>query len=399
MSLAITNKDYTVFGNKRVAMFDMAFDTSYPDGGETLAPNTVGLEEVFQATINNMGGYTFEYDIDNQKMRMFQQAPPVVYEEVVTVTNDVGYLRYPAAHIEYITDDAQPYIAIPGGLTPTSGMVAVDMGFDLTTGVLTKGQRTKLTFLTADTVTSCKVSYITQAWKDVTDNMVQACMTSGVRTYGHADMSFTAGTPDIVKLGEDYVALQSVCWNNGGTLITMSALADDATEGAGAAECVVDYRKATTFGEIGFNETDAVDTSGDVVYVNYIKDPGSGFLYDRFHENTITVSTDTLTFDEIPLIYCTCGGLQSASTTKKCLMTGVETTLAATEAKFTSHPFHKNTTLAAAPIVTMEGATDDNATTSMIVGIPSEIATVPVEVTNAEDLSEITSVKVMMIGR
>lgn len=282
MALTTSNIIQTVFGNKNITMLDVAFDNSYARGGEALDPTTLGMYEAEFVQILDKLGYSFEYDYTNKKIKVFKAAPPIVHEEVVTVTDHVGYLRWPAAHIEYVTDDTDDYRVIPGGLTPTAKLVAVDMGFNLTTGVLTKGQRTSLTFLAADAVTSCKVSYITQAWKDVTDNMVQACMTSGARTYGHADLSFTAGTPDIVKLGEDFIALQSVCWNNGGTLTPMSALKDDATEGAAATECVVDFRKATTFGEIGFNETDAVDTAADVVYFNYIKDPGSGFLFDRF---------------------------------------------------------------------------------------------------------------------
>ena len=401
MALTITNTQHSRIPGKLMKMFDVAFDSSYPTGGESLTPANLGLLRIDNLAIEPVGGYRFEWDKTNNKIKVFDNfaAPPIVFEEVVTVTSNVGYLKYPAAHIEYVTDDTDNYMVIPGGLTPTAKMVAVDMGFNLTTGVLTKGQRTSLTFLAADIVTSCKVSYVTQAWKDVTDNMVQACMTSGVRTYGHANMSFTAGTPDIVKLGEDFVALQSVCWNNGGTLTNMTALVDDATEGAGATECVVDFRKAATFGEIGFNETDAVDTAGDVVYFNYIKDPGSGFLYDRFNETTITVSTDTLTLAKLPLIYGTCGGLPTATTTKKCLLTGVGDTVAAGEGKWTSHPWYPGTTLASAPIVTMEAATDDNATPAIIAGHPSEIATVALEVQNTTDLSTVlATVKCVAMG-
>jgi hypothetical protein len=398
MGLTLSNIDNSMLGNKLLIMADCAFDSSYAHGGEALTPNKFGLGTINRLTIDPCQGYSFEYDYTNQKIKVFQNAPPIVHEEVVTVTSNVGYLKWPAAHIEYVTDDSNDYRVIPGGLTPTAKMVAVDMGFNLSTGVLTKGQRCKLTFLAADSVTSCKVSYITQAWKDVTDNMVQACMTSGSRTYGHADMSFTAGWPDVVKLGEDFVALQSVCWSNGGTLTPMSALKDDATEGAGATECVVDFRKATTYGEIGFNETDAVDTSGDIIYFNYIKDPGSGFLYDRFTNAEIEDSSDTLTFTGTPLLYCTCGGIPMESTTKKCLMTGVGDTVAAGEGHWTSHPYLPSTTLAIAPIITMHGDTDDDSFPAWICGDPSEIETVPLECPNAVNLSNLSSVKVTAIG-
>lgn len=287
MALTTSNVEHTL-GNKLHVLADVAFDDSYAIGGESITANNLGLSTIERLVIEPCQGYTFEWDDTNSKIKVFQNAPPIVHEEVVTVTSNVGYLKWPAAHIEYISDGADAFLAIPGGLTPVQKSCAVDMGFSLTTGVLTKGQRCSLTFHATDAVTSVYVSYVTQAWKEVTDNMVQACMTSGARTYGHADMAFAAATPDIVTLGEDFVALQSVCWNNGGTITPMTALVDDATEGAAATEVVVDFRKTTTFGEIGFNETDAIDTTGDVVYINYIRDPGAGsFLYDRFTNATI----------------------------------------------------------------------------------------------------------------
>jgi len=254
----------------------LAFDSSYPAGGESMTfsftPNTVNIEP--------QNGFTFAYDHTNSKVKVYQQAPPIVHEEVVTVSavTDIGYLKYPAAHIEYVSDDTNNYFVIPGGLTPTAKMVAVDMGFSLTTGVLTKGKRTALQFLAADNVTSCKVSYITQAWKEIADNMVQACMTSGAATYGHADLAFGAATPDVVTIGEDMVAAQSVCWNDGGTLKNMTALKDAGTLGTGATECIIDFAD----GLISFHQTDAVDTTGDILYFNYIRDPGAGyFIHDR----------------------------------------------------------------------------------------------------------------------
>lgn len=399
MSLTLSNRSQTTFGHKHCVLADVAFDASYPAGGEALTPSNFSLNTIERLVLESRQGYSFEYDYTNSKIKTFVLAPPIVHEEVVTVTSNVGYLKWPAAHIEYVTDDSNDYRVIPGGLTPTAKFVAVDMGFSLTTGVLTKGQRCSLTFLAADSVTSCKVSYVTQAWKEVTDNMVQACLTSGARTYGHANLSFTAGTPDIVKLGEDFIALQSVCWNNGGTLTPMSALKDDATEAAAKKECVVDFRKTTTFGEIGFNETDAVDTASDVVYFNYIKDPGAGhFLYDRFVNTEIADNTDTLPFTSLPLIYCTCGGIPMETTDKKCLMTGVEDTIAAGEGHWTSHPFLIGTTLASAPIITMEASTDDDSYPALIVGHPSEVETVPLECPNAVDLSNLTGLKIMAIG-
>ena len=279
MSLTISNVEHTL-GNKLDVLADIAFDTSYAIGGESVTANNVGLSTIERLIIEPCQGYTFEWDKTNAKIKVFQQAPAIVHEEVVTVTSKVGYLKWPAAHIEYVTDDATPYRVIPGGLTATTGQVAVDMGFSLTTGVLTKGQRCSLIFYDTVDGGTVKVSYITQAWKEVADNMVQACMTSGARTYGHADLAFTAGTPDIVTIGEDLIACQCVCWNNGGTLTPMASVKDGGTIAGGATECIIDF----TDGLISFEPaTDTVDTTGDVVYVTYIRDPGAGyFIHDRW---------------------------------------------------------------------------------------------------------------------
>jgi len=280
--------------------------------------------------------------------------------------------------------------------------VSVDMGFNLTTGVLTKGQRCSLTFLAADTtagVITVKVSYITQAWKEVTDNMVQACMTAGARTYGHANMSFTAATPDIIKLGEDFVALQSVTVDAAGTIAAFTALVDDGATAAAATECVVDFRKTSSLGEVGFHADDAVDTAAYLVYFNYIRDPGAGsFLYDRFTNATIADASNTITFTGYPLLYCTCGGFPTESTTKKAKMISKATTLAGDDVQWTSHPWYPGCTLAIAPILTMVEATDVDLTPAWICGDPSEIDTVPLECTNATDLSNLSVVRVVAIG-
>jgi hypothetical protein len=293
----LTSSDVTItlnsknrLGRLKMVEGTIAFgdgSATYPNGGVPMpAIGNFGMgREVSALSIVDSSdtGIIYKYDQSERKVKVFVKAPPIVHEEVVTVTTNVGYLKYPAAHIEYVSDGADAFQVIPGGLTPVAKSVAVDMGFNLTTGVLTRGQRCSLTFKSTDTVTSCYVSYITQAWKEVADNMVQACMTSGARTYGHADLSFTAGTPDVMKLGEDMVAVQSVTWNDGGTIKPMQPLKDDGSVTNGRTEVVIDFRKATSFGEMSFHQTDAVDTTGDIIYVTYIRDPGAGhFLYDRF---------------------------------------------------------------------------------------------------------------------
>jgi len=346
VTVTLNTRDRHVLGGIRMSQGSFAFGDgalTYPNGGVQMpAVGNFGMNREVTALgiVDASGdGQNYRYDQSNRKVKMFTTAPPIVHEEVVVVTNKVGYLKWPAAHIEYVTDDATQYRVIPGGLTPATGQVAVDMGFSLTTGVLTRGQRCKLTFYDSVGGGTIKVSYVTQAWKDVADNMVQACITAGVRVYGHANLSFTAASPDVIKLGEDYVAMQNVCWDADGTYTAMSALQDDATLTDGEGECVLDFRKGSTYGEASFHADDTVDAADNSVYFNYIKDPGAGFLYNRFTNAAIDDVSDTLSFTDFPLISCTCGGIPMELTTKKCLMTGVNDTVAAGEGKFTSHPY------------------------------------------------------------
>jgi len=69
MGLTITNKEFTVFGNKRVVFCDVAFDASYPTGGEALTPDTLGLSVITFASVAGKGGYIFEYDYTNKKLK------------------------------------------------------------------------------------------------------------------------------------------------------------------------------------------------------------------------------------------------------------------------------------------------------------------------------------------
>lgn len=66
--MAVSNvSDYPT----REVTFDFAFDSSYPTGGESLTPNSVGLSEVKMAVIAPKAGYVFEYDYDNDKIKAY----------------------------------------------------------------------------------------------------------------------------------------------------------------------------------------------------------------------------------------------------------------------------------------------------------------------------------------
>lgn len=400
MALTISSINNSMFGNKLAIMADVAFDSSYAIGGEALTANKFGLTTIERLIADTCQGYTFEYDYTNSKIKVFQSAPPIVHEETVTCTDKVGYLRWPAAHINYIVEADANYIPIAGDITPATGQCAVDQGFNEVTGVLTKGSRTKLTFY--DSVTTCYVSYATQAWKDLTDNMEQAKIVGAgsdvaVKTYGNSGMAANPlEAADIVSLGTDIIAMQSITWNNGGTISVPEVLKDGGTPAA-TLEMEIDFVKSSN-AEVVCLQADAIDTADDEMHFVYIKKPSSGFLSDRFTNAGIAHSSDVIIFTGYPLIYGTCGQLPVTTSDKKAYWIKVSDTLAADEINWTHHPWMPGTSIQAVPHATCHSGTDETLVPAWIAGDPSEIDTVPLECPNATDLSNLTAIKVMAVG-
>ena len=71
MALTVSSVIPGVSGSKRTATFDVAFDASYPTGGEALTPGQVGLQVIESAVIEPKGGYLFEWDHTAKKVKVF----------------------------------------------------------------------------------------------------------------------------------------------------------------------------------------------------------------------------------------------------------------------------------------------------------------------------------------
>jgi hypothetical protein len=391
-ALTIDNKRWDNIGSKNMLVADVDWDSSYAFGGESLDFAALGFTNVVSVKMQSHNGVNFEYDYTNKKMKAFTNAPPIVFEEAVTVTSNVGTLRYPAAYIMYVGVGNAGYKVIPGGLTPVTGTVSVSEPV--------WGTRNTLTFLAGDTVTACYVTYVTQAWKEVFDNYVLATLTAGARVTGHADLTFTAGTPDTLDLGELAVAIQSVMWNDNGTYKGMKALyigQDPATT-----EVAVDFSNASSSEtRLSFREEDTVDASTDTIYVSYIKKPASGFLYDRFiEEDDITPSTDVLTASSglaisNMLIYGSFGDLPGATGKyANIIRSAGSVSTTATLVQPTSVFNNANTfTLGS------DHGDGDHVKPSYIAGAVSEIpGIVQLEAPNGLNLEDLTNVRVEIIG-
>ena len=69
MGLTISKVDNSALANKRVVFAELAFDSSYPTGGEALTANTLGMLQIDRVFVEPKGGYTFEYDHSAGKLK------------------------------------------------------------------------------------------------------------------------------------------------------------------------------------------------------------------------------------------------------------------------------------------------------------------------------------------
>ena len=388
MALTVGSATRSKWANKIVQMRDIAFDSSYAYGGESLDYTSYGFSAVDRVMFEPKNGLTFEYDFTNKKVKAFMAAPPIVRNELVTCTSKVGTLRYPAAYIMHVSSGNTPYKVIPGALTAVTGTVNV------TEPVW--GTRPTLTFY--DSVTTCYVTYVAQAWKEVFDNYVQCVITAGARVSGHASASYTAGGTDVISLGELAVAIQSITWNDNGTVKGMDALYKGET--AATTEATIDFSDTTT--KLALLASDTMDASTDSVYINYIKKPASGFLFDRFvEEDDLTPATDISTVSSglvsnLPLIYGSCGDLPGPTT-------AYHNIISSSEAVGSTATLVQPTALGSGTSTFTHGSSHADTThvkMSYIAGMDGEIpGLVHLEVPNAFDLSQVTGVKVTLIGR
>ncbi len=215
-----------------------------------------------------------------------------------------------------------------GSLTPTLGGTAGAATTDATTGTYTWNIKATTTgglsitpttaarfVLDAITIVCQDIytTYVTQAWKDVWDNLVQ-------------DETLTLATGDnTLDTGNKILACMYV----------------DQTTATAAALTMVDEDDTTASGEIRvmFNAATAQlnchsDQNAKAVKITYIKNPGSGFLYERAFNNTtatkVGVDPYLNTFAKTILLWGYAGQMPvNTGTTQKMIDTG--TTAAAGE--------------------------------------------------------------------
>ncbi|WP_457556326.1 hypothetical protein [Candidatus Pyrohabitans sp.] len=71
MAVSVSVKKTNIFGTMKVVIAEIAFDTSYPAGGEPLTASDLGLTKIDHISIEPKSGYIFEYDYANSKVKAY----------------------------------------------------------------------------------------------------------------------------------------------------------------------------------------------------------------------------------------------------------------------------------------------------------------------------------------
>lgn len=379
--LTVDNKEWVSLGNKRMLVAQVDFDSAYAFGGEALDYTAYGFNSVSSVKLTAQGGYTFEYDYTNKKIKAFTAAPPIVYGEQQTIASNAITLNYPAAAILQISTATQSQMLIE----PSDTLAANECQL---TAAMAAGARTGLTFHSGTSGT-VYVTYITQAWKEVWDNRTAA---ADVSTSGHvADMDDT------------------LCFIESCTALDTSAAVVNSVnkfirggDAADAGECEVDWSDsgAATAGDttLTFNATDAVTD----IKITYVSLPTSGFLYERFIEDEDLTISSGLGASAYPILFTALANqipdYTAAAEQSPHYLMMPEGDALGTYKEFRID-WHLTKTLLGTQVALEDTADADAVSLSYVWGILSEIpGLIPLEVKNAHDLSGLTNIRVEIIG-
>ena len=384
--VTVSNQKVTTHGTFRAVYADLAFDSSYPAGGESLTALNLGLQKIYQIRMSTKDGYSFEYDYTNSQIKVFADAPAIVYEEKHTASTNAVTLDYPAAWIINIADTTSNQKLVK------TGTAAASLGADevCLTSAIADGTRTTLTTAGASDV--IYVTYVTQAWAEIYDLLVQEealTVASGTNNL----------TYSLMALG--YVYAQS-------TLVDLTPV--DIADTTASGEIGVDF--GTAYSVLDANAAQ----DGYTTLVTYLKMPSSGWLFDRFiddedpTEAAATGNYSSYTLD-YPILLWNLTGFAMAdggpsfpiALSDQALPASGSYTPAKINWKFGGAATIGGAQATGGTIITTDarfgGTVKPITQAAYLKGWIWEIPnTVPLEVKNAKDLSGLTSVKVQVIG-
>jgi hypothetical protein len=318
-SNVVVSGNFTKLGKRKMYEAALTFGDGaleYPFGGIPLPPiGRFGMYTPPEMVISqpDTSGIIWKYDKTNHKLKAYHRAPVVVFEEVVTITDNVGTTKYPMAWPLYASSGNVALGLLPAGLVPVTTTIAINM-FSATPGA-----RATITKLAGDAYSTITISYITQAWAEVFENLVEGeIMTAGATTIN--GITFTVGTPDVISFitAAPFLCGLMVGLNLNGTISCPKPLGKAQTAVAG--EYALDWTNtsplATTMSPVTTADWNAATAS---IKFNYLKKPASGFLFDRFvEEEAIAASGQVATHAAggnvlQPLLWATPGFMPSVT--------------------------------------------------------------------------------------
>ena len=292
---------------------------TYPYGGIPLpAIGNLGWKYTGDLIITGVDeeNIVWKYDATNNKLKGYRRAPVIVFEETVTMTAgttyDTGTTRWPMAWPMYMSNANQAITMLPAGMNPVTTTASINMNS------ATPGTRATITTLGTDSYATVTITYVTQAWSEVFQNLVEAeVMTAGATTTN--GITFTEGTPDLVSFltAGPFLCGLMVGLNLNGIISTPKPLQSGQTAKAG--EYALDWTNTTPAATtMGILDSQAWDAATASIYFNYIKKPTSGFLNARFVEEDSAASsshvyTHAAAALDVPLLWSTPGFMPSVT--------------------------------------------------------------------------------------
>jgi VCBS repeat-containing protein len=90
MALVISNQEVNTSGSYLECIGTMAFDASYPTGGEPVTAEVLAnrpVIELIDIEIDPEGGYVFEFDSDNETVLVYESGAVAAHAHTIAVTD------------------------------------------------------------------------------------------------------------------------------------------------------------------------------------------------------------------------------------------------------------------------------------------------------------------------
>lgn len=246
----------------------------YPFGGIPLpAIGMFGMNSSMDVEVvqPDGSGIIWKYNQASNALKAFTEPPLIVFEEVVTLAgNTTGVTRYPMAWPLYAYNANQALGILPAGMTPITKTIAINMNS------ATPGVRAGITAKASDAYGTITISYITQAWVEVFENLVEADpVAAGVTSPG--GITWTTGTPNVFQFPQALCGIL-VGLNKNGTITNPAPIVSAQTAQAGEYALKLNDTSGCSVKTLN---ADGWGGATAIVYFTYLKQPAAGFLNSR----------------------------------------------------------------------------------------------------------------------